>query len=84
MKHVEAYKKSYYKTRICALSWLIAKIKLRCTVSKTSKSKYPVSYRMVTFHYTSNNIHFPHESTTINNSMVVYFLILYQLNAHYR
>jgi len=28
----------YYKTRICALSWLITKIILRCTVSKTSKS----------------------------------------------
>jgi hypothetical protein len=24
-KHVEAYNKSYYKTRICALSWLITK-----------------------------------------------------------
>ena len=29
--------KSYYKTRICALNWLITKIILRCTVSKTSK-----------------------------------------------
>ena len=28
---------TYYKRRICALSWLIAKIILRCTVSKTSK-----------------------------------------------
>jgi len=26
-KHVEAYNKSYYKTRICALSWLINKIR---------------------------------------------------------
>jgi hypothetical protein len=34
-KHVEAYNKSYYKTRICALSWLITNIILRCTVSKT-------------------------------------------------
>jgi len=25
-KHVEAFNKSYYKTRICALSWLITKI----------------------------------------------------------
>jgi len=33
--HVEAYNKSYYKTRICALSWLITKIILRWTVSKT-------------------------------------------------
>ena len=35
-KHVEAYNKSYYKTRFCASSWLITKIILRCTVSKTS------------------------------------------------
>ena len=28
---------TYYKRRFCALSWLIAKIILRCTVSKTSK-----------------------------------------------
>ena len=27
---------TYYKTRICALSWLITKIILRCTVSETS------------------------------------------------
>jgi len=26
---------SYYETRFCALSWLITKIILRCTVSKT-------------------------------------------------
>ena len=38
-KHVEAYNESYYKTRICALSWLITKIILRCTVSKNSKRK---------------------------------------------
>jgi len=25
-KHVEAYNKSYYKSRICALSWLITTI----------------------------------------------------------
>ena len=36
-KHVEVYNKSYYKTRICAFSWLITKIIMRCTVSKTSK-----------------------------------------------
>jgi len=34
---MEAYNKYYYKTRICALSWLITKIILRCTVSITSK-----------------------------------------------
>ena len=34
-KHVEAYKKTYYKTIFCALSWLITKITLRCMVSKT-------------------------------------------------
>ena len=28
---------TYYKGRICALSWLITRIILRCTVSKTSK-----------------------------------------------
>ena len=28
---------TYYKTRICEVSWLITKIILRCTVSKTSK-----------------------------------------------
>jgi len=35
---------TYYKTRFCASSWLITKIILRCTVSKTSKfvhSIYP-------------------------------------------
>ena len=37
LKHVEAYNKSYYETRICALSWLITEIMLRCPVSKTSK-----------------------------------------------
>jgi len=37
-KHVEAYNKSNYKTRFCALSWLITEIILRCTVSKTSKA----------------------------------------------
>jgi len=31
------YNKLNYETRICALSWLITKIILRCTVSKTSK-----------------------------------------------
>ena len=36
-KHVETYNESYYETRICALSWLITKIILRCTVSTTSK-----------------------------------------------
>jgi len=36
-KHAEEYNKSYYKTRICTLSWSNAKIILRCTVSKTSK-----------------------------------------------
>ena len=30
-------KLSYYKTRIFAVSWLITKVILRCTVSKTSK-----------------------------------------------
>ena len=25
LKHVEAYNKSYYKTRICALNWIITK-----------------------------------------------------------
>ena len=39
-KHVEAYNKTYYKRRFCALSWLIAKIILRCTVSKTSKPPF--------------------------------------------
>ena len=34
-KHVETYKISYYETKIYALSWLITKIILRCTVSKT-------------------------------------------------
>jgi len=27
---------TYYKTRICALSWSVTKIVLKCTVSKTS------------------------------------------------
>ena len=36
-KRVQTHNKSYYKTRICALSWLITKIILRCTISKTSK-----------------------------------------------
>ena len=31
-KHVEAYNKSYYKTRICALSWLITKIYSTCSI----------------------------------------------------
>jgi len=35
--HQEVKTVLYYKTRICALSWLITKIILRCTVSKTSK-----------------------------------------------
>jgi len=34
---LETCNKSYYKTRIYALSWLITKIIPRCTVSKTSK-----------------------------------------------
>jgi hypothetical protein len=29
---------TYYKPRICALSWSIAKLILRCTVSKSSKT----------------------------------------------
>jgi len=37
LKHAEEYNKSYYKTTICALSWLIAKIILGCMVSKISK-----------------------------------------------
>jgi len=36
-KHVQEYGKPIKKTRICTLSWLIAKIILTCTVSKTSK-----------------------------------------------
>ena len=36
-KRVQTYNKSYFKTRISALSWLITKIILRCTVSKTSE-----------------------------------------------
>ena len=28
---------TYYKTRFCALSWLITKMILRCTVSRMSK-----------------------------------------------
>jgi len=39
-KHVEAYNKSYYKPIICVLNWLINKIILRGTVSKTSKHKW--------------------------------------------
>jgi len=31
------HKICFYKRRFCALSWLIAKIILKCTVSKTSK-----------------------------------------------
>ena len=31
-------KQTYYETIFCALSWLIAKIILRCTVSKMSKT----------------------------------------------
>ena len=34
---------AYYKTTFCALSWLITKITLRCTVSKTSKFDIVVS-----------------------------------------
>ena len=33
-KHVEAYNKSYYKTRICALSWLITKVTLDSPVKR--------------------------------------------------
>jgi len=36
-KHVEEYNK-HYKTRICAISWSITKIILRCTVSKALKN----------------------------------------------
>jgi len=36
-KRVEACNKLIIKTRFCALSWLITKIILRCTVSKTSE-----------------------------------------------
>ena len=36
-KHVEECNQLIKKTRICALSWSVAKIILRCTVSKTSK-----------------------------------------------
>ena len=38
-------RKTYYKTRICALSWLITKIILRCRVSKTSSISYHSSIR---------------------------------------
>jgi len=38
-KHVEEYNKLIIKRRICVWSWLITKIILRCTVSKTSKKK---------------------------------------------
>jgi len=34
------WERTYYKTRIYALSWSIAKIKLRCTVSKTLKNPF--------------------------------------------
>ena len=34
-KHVEAYNKLIIKKRFCAISWLITKILLRCTVRKT-------------------------------------------------
>ena len=36
-KHVEAYNKLIIKQSFCAFSWLITKIILRCTVSKTLK-----------------------------------------------
>jgi len=40
-KHVEAWNKTYCKTKSCASSWLITKINiLRCTVSKTLKKAY--------------------------------------------
>jgi len=39
LKHVEAWNKTYCKTKFFASSWLITKINiLRCTVSKTSKT----------------------------------------------
>jgi len=31
-KHVEAYNKSYYRTRICAFSWLVTKIYSTCSI----------------------------------------------------
>jgi len=44
-KHVEARNKLTGKQKFCASSWLITEINiLRCTVSKTSKNNYNVSY----------------------------------------
>jgi len=41
-KHVEACNKSYYKTRICALIWLITKINSR--LSQFCERAYKISY----------------------------------------
>ena len=49
-KHVEAYNKLNYKTRICALSWSITKIILRYTVSKTTK------FSCVLYFYRRNHV----------------------------
>ena len=46
-KHVEAYNK-LNKTRFCALSWLITKIIMRCTVSKTFKKIQDTLFVLVT------------------------------------
>ena len=49
-KHVEAYNKLIIKTIICVLLWLVTKIILRCTVSKTSKVIYKFFFSLL---YTS-------------------------------
>ena len=51
-KHVEAYNKLIIKQEFCALSWLITKIILRCTVSKTSKY-VSLLFRSSVFQYTN-------------------------------
>jgi len=37
--HKFLFYNKHYKTRICALSWSVTKIILRCTVNKTQKKK---------------------------------------------
>ena len=39
-KHVEVYNKTYYKTRICALSWSIGKIYTEMHGQQNIKRKY--------------------------------------------
>ena len=48
-KHVEAYNKSYYKTRICALSWLITKIYWDTRSAKHQKMRI-FSYFLLLIH----------------------------------